>query len=331
MSLKNIRQNYSKLLSAFQSTGIKLTESQKADLDTFILALESHMSSQKKATIKATKKVVTERLENEYRTVFESLTKHQAENAILASKIQGKIRTIKESKKMANSISDYLELYVESVLPKKSIVDYTKMKKLETVFESLKDTLLVNDDVIESKKLELVESFKKDKNELQSKVALLQAKLNESMKKELSLNKAIKLAKGKELVESKVKDLPLLEARKVSKRLVGLTPVEVEAKFKPVLESIKREIEEEKNSEETTLEQEISDIIKSKETKDKKRAVSEKEVKKEKIAETTKDDEDLDEESDDLNDVELDDSEKIEESIMRQWISRCGDISTKGY
>lgn len=331
MSLKNIRQNYSKLLSAFQSTGIKLTESQKADLDTFILALESHMRSQKKATIKATKKVVTERLENEYRTVFESLTKHQAENAILASKIQGKIRTIKESKKMANSISDYLELYVESVLPKKSIVDYTKMKKLETVFESLKDTLLVNDDVIESKKLELVESFKKDKNELQSKVALLQAKLNESMKKELSLNKAIKLAKGKELVESKVKDLPLLEARKVSKRLVGLTPVEVEAKFKPVLESIKREIEEEKNSEETTLEQEISDIIKSKETKDKKRAVSEKEVKKEKIAETTKDDEDLDEESDDLNDVELDDSEKIEESIMRQWISRCGDISTKGY
>lgn len=47
MSLKSIRESYSKLLTVFNDAGIKLTESQKADLDTFILALESTMSEQR--------------------------------------------------------------------------------------------------------------------------------------------------------------------------------------------------------------------------------------------------------------------------------------------
>ncbi len=47
MSLKSIRESYSKLLTVFNDAGIKLTEAQKADLDTFILALESTMSEQR--------------------------------------------------------------------------------------------------------------------------------------------------------------------------------------------------------------------------------------------------------------------------------------------
>ena len=44
MSLKSIRESYSKLVKAFTDAGVKLDESQKADLDTFIVALESKMS-----------------------------------------------------------------------------------------------------------------------------------------------------------------------------------------------------------------------------------------------------------------------------------------------
>jgi len=152
MSLKSIRTNYGKLLSAFQAAGVKLDESQKAELDTFIVALESKMNQMKEATVKATKKVVTEHLDKEYRQVVESIMKHQAQHDILAGKIQTKIRAINESKKLSRKLNDYLSLYVESALPEKLIVDYDKMHKLENLHESLKDLLAVNEDTVQIKK-----------------------------------------------------------------------------------------------------------------------------------------------------------------------------------
>jgi hypothetical protein len=73
MSLKSIRESYAGLINAFAEAGVKLDESQKASLDTFIVALESKMSKQKEATVKATKKIVTEHLEKQYKNVFESI------------------------------------------------------------------------------------------------------------------------------------------------------------------------------------------------------------------------------------------------------------------
>ena len=54
MSLKSIRESYSKLLGTFNDAGVKLNESQKADLDTFVMALESTMTKQREAIIKKT-------------------------------------------------------------------------------------------------------------------------------------------------------------------------------------------------------------------------------------------------------------------------------------
>jgi hypothetical protein len=87
MSLKSIRKSYSKFILALESAGIKLNESQKSDLDAFILAIESKMRSQKEIAIKTTKKLVTEHLEKQYKKVFESILKHQQENVELSSKI----------------------------------------------------------------------------------------------------------------------------------------------------------------------------------------------------------------------------------------------------
>lgn len=80
-------------------------------------------------------------------------------------------------------MSDYLDLYLESVCPKKEIVDYAKMKKLEQINESLRDVLLVTDDAVIEKKAQLEESFKKEKSKLETSVAKMQVKLNESMAK----------------------------------------------------------------------------------------------------------------------------------------------------
>lgn len=52
MSLKSIRESYSNLLNVFETTGISLNESQKSDLDTFVLALESKLDDVRKTAIK---------------------------------------------------------------------------------------------------------------------------------------------------------------------------------------------------------------------------------------------------------------------------------------
>ena len=261
MSLKSIRESYTSLINAFAKAGVKLNESQKADLDTFIVALESKMSKQKAATVKATKKIVTEHLEKQYKEVFESIMKHQAENAELAAKVQNKIQSINESKKIARTVSNYLDLYVESVLPKKTIVDYDRMQKLEQIHESLKNLLVVDEDAVQAKKAQLTESFTKTKKAFETQVAKLQAKLNESMNKTQALNRKIDSFKAAELLESKTKDLPTFEARKIKKRFANATTVEIEKHFDKVLESVQKEIKEDEKEEETTLESEIKDII----------------------------------------------------------------------
>lgn len=268
MSLKSIRESYAGLINAFTEAGVKLNESQKASLDTFIVALESKMSKQKEATVKATKKIVTEHLEKQYKEVFESIMQHQAENAELAAKVQNKIQSINESKKLARKVNNYLDLYVESVLPKKTIVDYDRMQKLEQIHESLKKMLVVDEDAVQAKKAELTESFNKDKKALETQVAKLQAKLNESMEKTQKLNRKIDSFKAMELLESKTKDLPTFEARKMKKRFADATTTEIEKNFKKVLESVQAEVKEDEKEEETTLESEINGILEADEVKE---------------------------------------------------------------
>lgn len=336
MSLKSIRNNYTKLLAAFESAGVKLNESQKAELDTFIVALESKIDDMKKATVRATKKVVTEHLDKEYKKVVESILNHKAKNEQLAGKIQAKVNSINESKKLARKVDGYLNMYVESILPEKTVVDYDRMEKLESLHESLKDLLLVNEDAVEAKKEKLQESFKKQKRDYETQIAKLQVKLNESMKKELALNKQIDQSKARDLLESKIKDLPDFEARQMRKRLAEATTVEIQKNFKKILESVKGEIKEDEKVEETSLEEEVNNIIEADE-KDGKKKVSEKEVEEDDPLKgrvhnghlNEKDDEA--DEVDEDDDVELSEDEKIDESLMAWWCDKVGTIETKGY
>lgn len=319
MSLKSIRESYSKFLTTLTDAGVKLNESQKSDLDSFIIAIESKMSKQKEAAVKATKKIVTEHLEAEYKKVFESILNHMQENSELASKVQNKITSIKESKKIADKVSNYLDLYVESALPKKTVLDYDRMQKLEALHESLKDLLVVNEDSVEAKKAELTESFRKDKKALETQIAKLQVKLNESMEKTQKLNKKIDSFKALELLESKTKDLPDYEARQMKKRLAEASTVEIEKTFDKVLESVKDEIKEAEKDEDVTIEAEVKDILENEGSKDKVEE-AEDEEKKDKV-------EEAEDEIDEDEEVELDESYVIDANLMKWFCDKAATIN----
>ena len=329
-NLKSIRESYSKFLTALENGGVKLNESQKGNLDSFIIAIESKMSKQKEAAIKATKKIVTEHLEAEYKKVFESILEHMQENSKLASKVQEKITSIKESKKIARQVDNFLDLYVESVLPKKKVLDYDRMQKLETLHESLKDLLVANEDAVEAKKAELTESFNNDKKALETQIAKLQVKLNESMSKTQKLNKKIDQFKALELLESKTKDLPDYEARQMKKRLAEATTAEIEKTFDKVLESVKNEIEEAEKDNDASIEEEVKNIIEC----DDDKTVDEDDLLKNRVhnkhvSEGEKCPKCGNEECTcEAEDDELDESEVINADLMKLWCSQVASIGT---
>lgn len=261
MSLKSIRESYSKLLTTFNDAGIKLTENQKSDVDSFVLAIESSMSKQRESAIRKTKKAVEEKLEREFKAVFESIMKNVAQHNNLASKIQDMTNKLNESKSLSTKVDKYLTRCVESVLPKKMIVDYDKMQRLEAIQESLKDILVVDNDSVKAKKAQLDESFKTQKSKCETEVAKMQVKLNESKAEVESLKRELDKLEAVKLLESKTQNLPEFEARSVKKRLAEASTEEIKKNFKSVLESVKDQAKKVADEKETSLDEEINNII----------------------------------------------------------------------
>lgn len=328
MSLKSIRESYSKLLTTFNDAGVKLNESQKNDVDNFVLALESTMSKQRESAIRKTKKAVTAKLEKDFQRIFESVMQKVAENNEYAAKIQKLSTRLDECKKIAGKVDSFLNLYVESVLPKKTIVDYDKMQKYEKIQESLKDLLVANEDAVEAKKAALDESFKSEKSKCETEVAKMQVKLEESMKQNLKLQKKLASLKAVELLESKTKDLPSFEAHAVKKRLAEATANEVEEKFDKTLESVREEAKKVAECSEATLDEEIDKIVENDD--EEKKEVSECDIKE-------ADEADVDEAEEDFEtteqvkfnedgEVELDEDEVIDADLMKEWCNRAIEV-----
>ena len=336
MSLKSIRESYSKLLAVFNEAGVKLSESQKGDLDTFVLAIESTMEKQRAAAIRQTKRAVESRMEKEYKSLFESIMANMQKNAELASKIENKVTQINESKKIAGKVNDYLDLYVESVLPKKTIVDYDRMRKLEKIHESLKDALLVTEDSVADKIEALEESYRVKASKCETEVAKMQVKLNESMKNELKMKKRLDAVKAVELLESKTKDLPSFEARQVKKHLKEATTSEIEKNFEKTLESVRKGMKKADEEMEKTVESEIADII--------EKDVEENDILKDKPhnahvpakkveeadAEEVEEEEDFETmeiiKTNEDGDVELDESDVIDSGLMNLWCRQSVEV-----
>ena len=336
MSLKTIRDSYEKLLSTLNEAGIKLDASQKSGLDSFILSLEESVSSQRQKAIRMAKEATEKKMEKEYKEVFESIMKHTQEHFEIASKVQDKITRLNESKKLSSKVTNYLDLYLESVCPKKDIVDYAKMKKLEQINESLRDVLLANDDAVIEKKAKLEESFKKEKGKLETEVAKMQVKLNESMEKSQQLKKKLDKYKALALLESKTKDLPTFEAARVKKQLAEASAPEIEKKFNKVLESVQAAAKEVEEAEETTLESEVQKIVDSEDIEENDMLKGKPhnnhvvEADEEKKEDTVDEEEDF-ETTETVNfnedgDVELDDEDIINESTMNRWLRNAMEV-----
>ena len=322
MNLKSLRESYNKLLDSFKEMGVTLNESQQENVDNFMLQLESKLKDVRDVAIKTTKKMVTEKLDAEYKELFESILKHMNENAEVSSKIQNKINEMKVVEELSESVNGFLDEHVEEILPKKDIVDYERMQKLEQIHESLKNMLGVEIMNVEGGNKELVENLEKEKTEYSKKIEDLQKKLDESVKENKKVSKNLDSLKAQVLLESKIKNLPEREAKLIKESFKGASSSEINMKFKTVLESVRESVEDQSQiqsneDEQKNLEDAILEVLNKDQSSDvntNNDGTEDADVVN--SMSETKDRQDILDES--WNDVDA-----ISEDDMKYWISKC--------
>lgn len=271
MALKTLKKKYDELLKVFEEVGVTLNESQKNSLDTFMLDFQTKLDETRDNAIKATKKLVEEKMEKEFKEVFESITAHQKEVFEKANKID----VLKSQKLMTEAVDQYLTDCVKEILPKKSIVDYERMQKLEQIQESLKGMLLVNDDAVqkqvEKEKDEIKAKFMNESVELKEKLENCQTILKESIDNNMKLQEKCEKYEKMEFINEKTKNLPIVESKEVRKRLEKMSLEDAKSSYKTVLESVQQKLEDERDSiqEEKNLEEAINDIMQEKQDEEK--------------------------------------------------------------
>lgn len=323
MALKTLQKKYDELLKVFEEVGVTLTEAQKDSLDTFMLDFQNKLNETRDSAIRATKKLVEEKMEKEFREVFESINAKQRK---IYQKC-GEMDVKKSQKVLAEAVDQYLSEYVKEILPKKSIVDYERMNRLEQREEILKEMLIVNDDAFKSKvdqvKEELKTQMQCESQELRDKLAECEKVIAESKTKtdEITM-KYEKLAK-KDLINEKTKNLPIVESKRVQKKLSEMTVQEIEKNFKTVLESVQEEIkdEQDKAQEEKNLEEAITELIEGKgdETSEKTGADDTENTESNPEAVTDEPEED----------DEVPVTEAMAQAFMQQWIDSLDRLTPK--
>lgn len=344
MNLTNLKDKYGKLLEAFKSAGVELTESQRASMDGFLNDLESTINESQAIAIQATANVVKRELESEYKTVVESIIKNTNKNVELASKING--YTLDKSidhAKLAEALDSYLDKRLDAILPEKTIIDYDRLQTLQSLVESNKETLKeaysridVLTETLEQNKsvLKLAESRIEDLTSVASsnldilkesatEIQSLQTKLTESEEKAQTATHKLDVMLGQQFLEKQIKDLPGFEAKQLKKKLSGLTESEIKAKFSSTLHAIRENMTEEAT---TCLEADINRIINGEDAEKPTCDKTDCDPKLESDGDDSANDnpESIDEEIDDG--ITLDESELINPALMKAWIANARSI-----
>jgi len=230
---------FEKLIESFKSDGLELTEAQKTGLNSFADEFNTKIDearSEGKATAKDISIKLTEVALKEYDVEVKEATEKliEAIDKNYAQKVQLKVdESVKdESATLVEKIDDYLGLYIKELIPESLVVDYDKMQRQVKAVETIKEALLITDDVVQAKAKEVSEAIGSELTESKEK-------LNAELEKNMKLNKVIQIKMADELLESKIEDLPEFEATKMRKYFESSSSEDIEDQFDTVYESIK--------------------------------------------------------------------------------------------
>tara|TARA_A100001011_G_scaffold335463_1_gene364414 strand:- start:817 stop:1677 length:861 start_codon:yes stop_codon:yes gene_type:complete len=175
------------------------------------------------------------KIEETFDSVVEKL------NTISESKIKLALYNYKLNEKLSfneekvvEGIDKYLSTVVEDHLPEQPVVDYAKLDKLEKTFESMRDTLLITNDDVQTKVDNILEDVQE---ELSQKSDLL----NDAIKRNIEYKTKLDKIDAENTLSEKVSDLPEFERTKLEKVFSESTSEEINEAFEKELEKIQTE------------------------------------------------------------------------------------------
>jgi hypothetical protein len=101
------------------------------------------------------------------------------------------------TEKLTDQVSDYLDAYLEEVKPQETLIDSSKMKRLEKMFEGIKEIMMVNDDYVQD---EIKEAILDAKSIIEAK----DKEINKLMLEKVQLGKKIKIDEAQQVLEEKI-------------------------------------------------------------------------------------------------------------------------------
>ncbi len=187
------------------------------------------------------------KIEEAFDSVVEKMNEVKAKEIKLAlyNYRNNETLTFKEEK-VVEGIDKYLSAVVEDHLPEQPVVDYAKLDRLEKTFESVRDTLLISSDEVQSK----VDSILED---VQEELAQKSDMLNEAIKRNIDYKAQIDGIEAKNTLSEKVSDLPEFERKKLEKVFKESTTEEINEAFESELEKIQSEDFEGEETETATI------------------------------------------------------------------------------
>lgn len=143
-------------------------------------------------------------------------------------------KVLKEN--LCDDISNFLNLYIEKLIPQQEIKKAVENKQALTILESIKKLVSVDERYIND---EIKEALKDGKNKLDT----LSSKLNQTLKENIDLKKELNKANASLMLEYKTVDMPTEKKNFVYKLLKDKSPEYIKENFNFVVEMFERDDE----------------------------------------------------------------------------------------
>lgn len=173
--------------------------------------------------------------------VVNSLNKNHAEKLkIVIEKYESMLKdeALKFRDQMIGEVSNYLELYLNKIVPSQQIAEAAENVKSKRLVEKMKKILAVDDEFV-------IQSISEAVKDGKSTIEDLQKELNEALKENIRINQDLKKANAALILEKKCADLPEKKSNYVMRLLGDKTPQEIEENFTYVVEMFERDETEE--------------------------------------------------------------------------------------
>lgn len=218
--VEKVKENYEKKL-----------EDMDSDHTEKLQKIVEHIDKDHTQKVKQIVEAIDEDHTNKLKTLVESIDNDHS------SKLQ-KIVEHFESKKindqMVEAVSDYLDVYLEKVMPEKTLVNEAKLRRLERFHEQVREIAMVNDDFVQTEIREAVE-------DAASQIKGKEEEIDKLMLEKVELSNKIKKFEAKQLLSEKCKDLSPKLLAYVQTRFEDADSEEIEEQFNEAVKAFKIE------------------------------------------------------------------------------------------